>query len=73
MISVISCDLLDLQIKEIAKAFEKKYDETLKRTLTAKCKGNYKRLAVAWVDLPDQLEQPQKKIAIPTPEEVMAS
>jgi len=54
------------EVKGIADAFERKYNESLKRVLTSKCKGNYKRLAVAWVDLPDQLAQPQKTIEIPT-------
>ena len=58
------------EVKAIALAFEKKYNETLARVLTATLKGNYKRLAVAWVDLPDQLGQPQKKIEVPSKAEV---
>jgi hypothetical protein len=54
------------EVKAIALAFEKKYNETLARVLTATLKGNYKRLAVAWIDLPDQLGQPQKKIEVPS-------
>ena len=58
------------EIKEIAVKFDKKYNVTLKSMLSEMCKGNYKRLAVAWVDLPDQLEQPTKKIEIPTLENI---
>ena len=29
------------------------------------CTGDYKRLAVAWVSLPDQLAQPEKLIEVP--------
>ena len=57
------------EVKAIALAFEKKYNETLARVLTATLKGNYKRLAVAWIDLPDQLGQPQKKIEVPSKDE----
>ena len=58
------------EIKEIKAKYEEKYDTTLKLAISSKCKGNYKRLAVAWVDLPDQLEQPAKKIELPTNEEI---
>ena len=58
------------EIREIASAFERKYGITLKKAITVEIRGNYKRLAVAWVDLIDQLEQPQKRIAIPTKDEV---
>eukprot|EP00900_Chrysochromulina_parva_P010576 jgi/Chrpa1/1951/Chrysochromulina_OHIO_Genome00013467-RA len=58
------------EIKEIKAKYEEKYDTTLKLAISSKCKGNYKRLAVAWVELPDQLEQPAKKIELPTNEEI---
>ena len=58
------------EVKAIAAAYEKKYNEPLKRAVTERCSGNYKRLAVAWIDLPDQLAQPDKTIAIPTKEDV---
>ena len=53
------------EIKEIAAAYDKKYGVTLKSDINRTCKGNYKRLAVAWVDLADQLAQPDKLIQIP--------
>jgi len=59
-------------VQEIAIAYEKKYDTPLKADLAKYCKGNYKRLAVAWVDLPDQLEQPTKRIVLPTKESIEA-
>eukprot|EP00308_Calcidiscus_leptoporus_P000332 CAMPEP_0119373158 /NCGR_PEP_ID=MMETSP1334-20130426/23665_1 /TAXON_ID=127549 /ORGANISM="Calcidiscus leptoporus, Strain RCC1130" /LENGTH=1062 /DNA_ID=CAMNT_0007390837 /DNA_START=170 /DNA_END=3358 /DNA_ORIENTATION=+ len=55
-------------VQEIATAYERKYDVPLKADLSKYCKGNYKRLAVAWVDLPDQLEQPTRKIELPDTE-----
>ena len=61
------------EVKEIKAKYEKKYDVTLKSVISNKCKGNYKRLAVAWVDLPDQLEQPAKKIVVTTAEEISAA
>ena len=56
--------------QEIAAAYEKKYDTPLKADLAKHCKGNYKRLAVAWIDLPDQLEQPTKTIKLSVDEEL---
>jgi annexin A13 len=50
------------EIKEIARAYDRKYGCTLKSAISSECRGNYKRLAVAWVDLPDQLAQPEKLI-----------
>jgi len=58
------------EIKKIAASYEKKYNVPLKSMLSDKCEGQYKRLAVAWVDLPDQLAQPDKKIHIPTSNEM---
>jgi len=52
------------EIKKIAAAYDKKYGISLKAAITNECKGNYKRLAVAWVDLPDQLEQPEKLVEL---------
>mmetsp|Transcript_18138 Transcript_18138/g.30301 ORF Transcript_18138/g.30301 Transcript_18138/m.30301 type:complete len:1081 (+) Transcript_18138:3-3245(+) len=59
-------DKKDVQL--IAKAYEKKYDVTLKSELSRVCKGDYKRLAIAWLELPDQLEQPRHKISLPAVE-----
>jgi len=53
------------EIKEIAQAYDDRYGRRLKSDIAAHCKGNYKRLAVAWVDLPDQLQQPDKLITLP--------
>ena len=53
------------EIKQIAAAYDKKYGVTLKGVVASKCKGDYKRLAVAWIDLPDQLAQPDKRIELP--------
>ena len=49
-------------IAKIARAYDKKYGISLKSAVTNACKGGYRRLAVAWIDLPDQLIQPEKKI-----------
>jgi len=53
------------EIKKIAKAYDDKYGITLKSAVSNKCKGDYRRLAVAWIDLPDELAQPDKMIALP--------
>ena len=58
------------EVRQIAEAFERKYSTPLKAAIADNCQGNYKRLAVAWVDLPDQLAQPARKIEVPTAEEV---
>ena len=58
------------EVKQIATAYQKKYGVSLKEAITNQCKGNYKRLCVAWIDLPDQLAQPDKKIDVPTKEDV---
>ena len=47
----------------------KKYGEELKGAISSAIRGNYKRLAVAWVDLPDQLAQPDKPIEVPKTDE----
>jgi hypothetical protein len=57
------------EIKRIAASYEKKYSTELKGALSDEIKGNYKRLAVAWVDLPDQLAQPEKPVAVPKSED----
>jgi len=53
------------EIKQIAAAYDKKYGVTLKSAVTSACKGDYRRLAVAWIDLTDELAQPDKKIDLP--------
>jgi len=53
------------EIAKIAKAYDKKYGFLLKTAVTNKCAGNYKRLAVAWIDIPDQLAQPEKLVELP--------
>ena len=58
------------EVRSIAQAYDEKYGVTLKSMLQEKCSGNYKRLAVAWIDLDDQLEQPEKKIELPPMAEV---
>jgi len=55
------------EIKEIAKAYDEKYGRRLKNDIQQECSGDYRRLAVAWVDLPDQLAQPDKQIVLPEP------
>ena len=47
--------------------YEKKYSTTLKDAISDACSGNYKRLAVAWVDLTDQIAQPEKIIEFTPP------
>ena len=56
------------EIKAIAASYEKKYSTDLKGAISGACKGEYRRLAVAWVDLSDQLGQPEKVITIPKEE-----
>ena len=63
------------EIRQIASAYDDKYGVTLKSDIQRHCKGDYRRLAVAWLDLPDQLEQPSKLIELPRveePEEIAA-
>lgn len=56
-------------IRAIAASYEEKYGEELKGAISSAIRGNYKRLAVAWVDLPDQLAQPDKPIEVPKTDE----
>ena len=42
------------EVSKIAASYEKKYGTSLKAAITDACQGDYRRLAVAWVDLPDQ-------------------
>jgi len=60
------------EIKLIAAAYDTKYGLSLKSAVTNAIKGDYRRLAVAWIDLPDQLAQPEKKIELPKVEAEMA-
>ena len=53
------------EIKAIAAAYDDRYGQRLKVAITKHCTGDYRRLAVAWVDLPDQLEQPAKLVEVP--------
>jgi len=53
------------EVKAIAAAYDDKYGRRLKKDIQQECSGNYKRLAIAWVDLPDQLAQPDKLIELP--------
>ena len=53
------------EIRKIAEKYDTKYGLSLKSALTNAIKGDYRRLAVAWVDLPDELAQPDKKIELP--------
>ena len=62
------------EIKAIAAAYDDRYGIRLKTSIDQHINGDCKRLAVAWVDLPDQLEQPQDKIELPElPEEEKAA
>ena len=56
----------------IAKRYHEKYGKHLKDSLKSECSGNYKRVAMAWVSLPDALADPDAPIEIPedTPDEV---
>ena len=53
------------EVQKIAAAYDEKYATRLKDALDKGCKGDYKRLAVAWVDLTDHLEQPKKRVQLP--------
>ena len=53
------------EIKQIAAAYDTKYGIALKSAVTNAIKGDYKRIAVAWIDLPDEVGQPEKKIKLP--------
>ena len=52
-------------VQEIAKVFERKYQKPLKKAIEEECSGNYKRMCVAWISLPDLLEQPREVIDVP--------
>merc|ERR1719364_219235 len=54
----------------IAAAYQRKYTSHLKDSLKKECSGNYKRLAMAWVSVPDALADPDAPIEIP--EEVVS-
>jgi len=56
------------EIKAIAAAYDDKYGERLPSAIEKHCTGDYRRLAVAWIKLPDQLEQPEDLIELPKPE-----
>ena len=49
----------------IAAAFERKYAKPLRSMLKAECSGDYKRLAIAWVTVPDELEAPADGVTLP--------
>jgi len=53
------------EIKAIAAAYDDRYGIRLKTDVDKECKGNYKRLAVAWIDLADQMAQPEDLIVLP--------
>ena len=39
----------------------------LKSDIRDECSGNYQRLALAWLSLPDALEQPAAQVKLPPP------
>jgi len=49
----------------IAAAYQRKYTTHLKDGIQKECSGKYKRLAQAWVTLPDALEDPDAPIVLP--------
>ena len=49
----------------IAAAYEAKYGKPLSVSIASECSGNYKRLAIAWFDSADELEQPGDAIELP--------
>jgi len=57
------------EIRAIAAAYDDKYGERLTTAIEKHCTGDYRRLAVAWIKLPDQLEQPEDLIELPKPEQ----
>lgn len=61
------------EIRLIAAAYDDKYGRKLATDISTNCTGNYKRLAVAWISLPDQLAQPDSQIELPEPPPVEAS
>eukprot|EP00629_Pelagomonadales_sp_RCC1024_P005890 CAMPEP_0119296484 /NCGR_PEP_ID=MMETSP1329-20130426/50594_1 /TAXON_ID=114041 /ORGANISM="Genus nov. species nov., Strain RCC1024" /LENGTH=819 /DNA_ID=CAMNT_0007297417 /DNA_START=138 /DNA_END=2593 /DNA_ORIENTATION=+ len=48
----------------IAAAYQRKYGTVLKDGIRKECSGNYKRIAQAWVTLPDALEDPDAPIEV---------
>ena len=54
-------------VQEIAAAYEAKYGRPLRQDVKAECSGNYRRLALAWLCLPDALEQPAAPVKLPPP------
>eukprot|EP00966_Prymnesium_polylepis_P319913 7376329-Prymnesium_polylepis.1 len=56
------------EVQRIAAAYEDKYSVPLKDDLRKELSGDYKRLAIAWVDLPDQLAQPRRMCKLPRAE-----
>ncbi len=57
-------------VGEISRAFERKYQKPLKKAIAEECSGNYKRMCVAWISLPDLLEQPREIVEIDEAEAV---
>ena len=53
------------EIKAIAAAYDDRYGVRLKTEVEKECDGNYARLAVAWIDLPNQMAQPEELIKLP--------
>eukprot|EP00316_Scyphosphaera_apsteinii_P007777 CAMPEP_0119306596 /NCGR_PEP_ID=MMETSP1333-20130426/7310_1 /TAXON_ID=418940 /ORGANISM="Scyphosphaera apsteinii, Strain RCC1455" /LENGTH=857 /DNA_ID=CAMNT_0007309933 /DNA_START=58 /DNA_END=2631 /DNA_ORIENTATION=+ len=56
----------------VAAVYERKYGEPLRIRLAKECSGNYKRLAVSWITLPDELEEPNASLTIPSIDEMDA-
>lgn len=56
---------------EVASAYERKYQTPLRESLRQECSGRYKKLAIAWVTVPDALETPNEPLEVPD-EEVTA-
>jgi len=54
---------------KIAEAWEKKYGKPLREMIKSECSGDYKRLAIAWCTVPDELEAPNEPIELPSEEE----
>ena len=66
----ITLEVLVYEIKQIAASYEKilGIPPPQGRHPSGSCKGEYRRLVVAWVDLSDQLGQAEKVITIPKEE-----
>ena len=54
-------------VRAIAAVYESKYGTPLRQAIRAECSGDYMRLALAWVELPDSLEQPMVPVQLPPP------